>query len=313
MIQLENVEKVFVNPNGERTKAVDKVTLTVENGDILGIIGYSGAGKSTLLRMINGLEKPTAGKVKVLGEELTTLSETKLRKLRQKIGMIFQHFHLLWSRTVWENVALPLEIAGKPKHEIQKTVDRLLERVGLQDKANLYPSQLSGGQKQRVGIARALATEPEILLCDEATSALDPETTDSILELLREIHQETGITIVLITHEMHVVKKICNKIAVMDQGKVVEFGDLNQVIQSPKHELTRRFLGNGTLTLKFPRETFIALTEDLAFYPELSLKILTSASAEIQVQLTGDPDQLKALHEKVVRDLHEVEVISYVA
>lgn len=243
MIQIEKVGKTYpARDKGSAVTALDGVSLSIDRGDIFGIVGYSGAGKSTLLRLINGLETPTTGKVKVAGKEISNLSEKELRKARMKIGMIFQHFHLLWSRTVRENVAFPLEIAGVPKEQIRLRVDELLERVGLSERAEAYPAQLSGGQKQRVGIARALANQPDILLCDEATSALDPETTSSILQLLKEIHQEMGITLVLITHEMGVVRQICNKMAVMEKGRVVEVGSVESIFRQPQHSLTKQFV-----------------------------------------------------------------------
>ncbi|WP_124728453.1 ATP-binding cassette domain-containing protein [Staphylospora marina] len=256
MIEFRDVSKVY--PGG--VAALQDVTLTVERGDIFGVIGVSGAGKSTLLRLVNGLETPTSGSVMVDGLEIPRLSPAELRKARAQIGIIFQHFHLLWSRTVRENVAFPLEIAGLSPKEIRQRTDELLERVGLADKANSWPSQLSGGQKQRVGIARALANRPKVLLCDEATSALDPETTASILALLKEIHADTGITMMLITHEMSVVRAICNRMAVMEAGRVVETGSVRDIFKRPSHPLTRRFLetseengnressGEGTLT-----------------------------------------------------------------
>jgi D-methionine transport system ATP-binding protein len=195
-----------------------------------------------LLRLLNGLETPTSGTVLVDGKEISRLSERELRFARQKIGMIFQHFHLLWSRTVAENVAFPLEIAGVPKKQIKEKVSRLLELVGLSERADAYPAQLSGGQKQRVGIARALANDPDVLLCDEATSALDPETTASILRLLKQIHQKLGLTLVLITHEMSVVRAICNKMAVMENGRIIETGPVSEIFQNPKHPLTKKFV-----------------------------------------------------------------------
>ena len=243
MIQLKNVVKTFpaAGKNKEIT-ALKEISLEIEKGDIFGIVGYSGAGKSTLLRLLNGLETPTSGTVLVDGKEISRLSERELRFARQKIGMIFQHFHLLWSRTVAENVAFPLEIAGVPKKQIKEKVRRLLELVGLSERADAYPAQLSGGQKQRVGIARALANDPDVLLCDEATSALDPETTASILRLLKEIHQKLGLTLVLITHEMSVVRAICNKMAVMENGRIIETGPVAEIFQKPKHPLTKKFV-----------------------------------------------------------------------
>lgn len=243
MIALQHVSKVFAG--SDKTKqvhAVDDVSLTIQDGDIFGIIGFSGAGKSTLVRCINLLERPTSGSVEVDGRDLTKLSAKELRQARKKIGMIFQHFNLMPSRTIFGNVAYPLRGSGLSKEEIQAKVHSLLELVGISDKENAYPSQLSGGQKQRVAIARALANDPKILLCDEATSALDPQTTKSILRLLHHLNQTLGITIVVITHEMAVVKEICNRVAVMDHGKVVEEGTVFSVFATPKEAITRDFI-----------------------------------------------------------------------
>ena len=221
---------------------MNNVSLTINDGDIFGIIGFSGAGKSTLVRCINLLEKPTEGKVFVDDAEITALSGKELRKARKKIGMIFQHFNLMPSRTIFGNVAYPLRGSGLSKEEIKEKVHHLLELVGISEKENAFPSQLSGGQKQRVAIARALANDPNILLCDEATSALDPQTTKSILKLLQQLNQTLGITVVVITHEMAVVKEICNRVAVMDHGDVVEEGEVFHVFASPKEPLTRSFI-----------------------------------------------------------------------
>lgn len=241
MIRLENVSKTFTDSNKE-VHAVNNVSLTINDGDIFGIIGFSGAGKSTLVRCINLLEKPTVGKVFVDDAEITALSGKELRKARKKIGMIFQHFNLMPSRTIFGNVAYPLRGSGLSKEEIKEKVHHLLELVGISEKENAFPSQLSGGQKQRVAIARALANDPNILLCDEATSALDPQTTKSILNLLQQLNQTLGITVVVITHEMAVVKEICNRVAVMDHGDVVEEGEVFHVFASPKEPLTRSFI-----------------------------------------------------------------------
>ena len=241
MIRLENVSKTFTDSNKE-VHAVNNVSLTINDGDIFGIIGFSGAGKSTLVRCINLLEKPTEGKVFVDDAEITALSGKELRKARKKIGMIFQHFNLMPSRTIFGNVAYPLRGSGLSKEEIKEKVHHLLELVGISEKENAFPSQLSGGQKQRVAIARALANDPNILLCDEATSALDPQTTKSILKLLQQLNQTLGITVVVITHEMAVVKDICNRVAVMDHGDVVEEGEVFHVFASPKEPLTRSFI-----------------------------------------------------------------------
>lgn len=247
MIQLTNVEKKFRLNQSEIT-AVDDVTLSIEEGEIFGVIGYSGAGKSTLIRLLNGLEQPTGGSIVINGLEMTTLQGSGLRNARQKISMIFQHFNLLWSRTVEDNISFPLEIAGIKKVERQRKVKELIDLVGLTGREKAYPSQLSGGQKQRVGIARALANDPEVLLCDEATSALDPETTNAILDLLTEINDRLGLTIVLITHEMHVIRKICHRVAVMEAGKVVEVGNVLDVFQSPQADITKRFISQVTDT-----------------------------------------------------------------
>lgn len=241
IIELKDVKKSFSRKAGD-VHAVDGVDLTIEQGDIYGIVGYSGAGKSTLVRLLNGLELPTAGDVVVNGENIAQLSSPQLRNFRKKIGMIFQHFNLLWSRTVLENIMLPLELSGVPKKDRLTRGEELLQLVGLSGRGDAYPSQLSGGQKQRVGIARALANQPEILLCDEATSALDPQTTEEVLDLLLDINQTLGLTIVLITHEMNVIRKICNKVAVMESGKVVEEGLVLDVFRNPKEAVTKRFV-----------------------------------------------------------------------
>lgn len=241
MIRLENVQKIFLQ-KAQEVKALDNVSLHIESGDIFGIIGYSGAGKSTLLRCINGLEKPTSGQIYVGNEEISRYSEKALRNVRKDIGMIFQHFNLMHSKNVFENVAFPLNYLKLSKGEKEKRVKELLSLVGLEDKAASYPSQLSGGQKQRVAIARALATNPKILLCDEATSALDPQTTRAILELLKDIRHKLGITIVLITHQMEVIKEICTKVAVMEKGKVLETGSLVEVFGRPRSHITKEFI-----------------------------------------------------------------------
>ncbi|MDR6225557.1 methionine ABC transporter ATP-binding protein [Desmospora profundinema] len=243
MIELTDIHKEFPAQDGSGpVSALSGLDIHVKRGEIFGIIGRSGAGKSTLLRMVNGLETPTSGEVRVDGQAIHRLREQELRQARLGIGMIFQHFNLLWSRTVRDNIAFPLEVAGKPKDQIRERVEELLERVGLKERADAYPSQLSGGQKQRVGIARALANEPKVLLCDEATSALDPETTSSILQLLREINRDTGITLLLITHEMSVVQSICQRVAVMDEGKVIETGDVKEIFDHPRHSVTAQFV-----------------------------------------------------------------------
>lgn len=242
MIQLKNIDVIFSKKQGESFKAVNQVTLSVKKGEMFGIVGYSGAGKSTLVRVINLLQKPAAGSVIVNGQDLLALSEKQLRQTRKKIGMIFQHFNLMNARTVYENILYPLRHAPLSKAEKEQKISQLLTLVGLSDKRNVYPSQLSGGQKQRVAIARALANDPEILLCDEATSALDPKTTQAILKLLKELNQRLGLTIVLITHEMQVVKAICHRVAVMEHGQVIEQGNIVDIFSQPKQPLTQDFI-----------------------------------------------------------------------
>ena len=242
MIEFQNIHKTY-RVSGKDIPALHPTNLRVENGQVFGLIGHSGAGKSTLLRLINRLEEPSGGIITVDGEEVTALDAKGLRRFRQQVGMIFQHFNLLASKTVADNVALPLTLAGElSRSEIERRVAELLARVGLQDHAKKYPAQLSGGQKQRVGIARALATKPKILLCDEATSALDPQTTASVLQLLAEINRELNLTIVLITHEMDVIRRVCDQVAVMDAGVIVEQGSVADVFLHPKHPTTKRFV-----------------------------------------------------------------------
>ena len=241
MIKVEHTNKTFSGKYGE-VHALQDVSIHVEKGDIYGIIGFSGAGKSTLLRLVNGLETPDSGTVMVHDQDLGSLKKAELRKLRRKIGMVFQQFNLLDSKTVFHNIALPLILEKAPKDVIEKKVNEVLRFVELEDKKDTYVSQLSGGQKQRVGIARALTTTPDILLCDEATSALDPQTTESILKLLKKINKEMGVTILLITHQMQVVQMICNKVAVMENGKVVESGSVLDVFGKPQALVTKRFV-----------------------------------------------------------------------
>ena len=241
MIELINLKKIYQSKDNS-VVAVNGVNLNVAAGKIFGIIGLSGAGKSTLIRCVNFLEKPTSGEVVINGKYLSQLSSRELRQTQQKIGMIFQHFNLLNSRTVFANIALPLELAGKSKQDITLKVNSLLQLVDLTDKKNNYPSQLSGGQKQRVAIARALANDPEVLLCDEATSALDPQTTDTILSLLKQINNKLNITILLITHEMEVVKNICDQVAVIDQGKIIEASTVENFFLNPQTQLAQNFV-----------------------------------------------------------------------
>ncbi|UQY36610.1 methionine ABC transporter ATP-binding protein [Pseudomonas fulva] len=241
MIDFHQVHKAY-RVSGRDIPALQPCDLHIERGEVFGIIGHSGAGKSTLLRLINRLEEPSGGRIDIDGVDVTALGADGLRKFRQQAGMIFQHFNLLSSKTVAANVGMPLKLAGVPAREIDQRVTALLERVGLQDHANKYPAQLSGGQKQRVGIARALATRPKILLCDEATSALDPQTTAAVLQLLAEINRELGLTIVLITHEMDVIRRVCDRVAVMDAGVIVEQGPVAEVFLHPQHATTKRFV-----------------------------------------------------------------------
>lgn len=258
MIQLKNISKQF-DVKGKKITALDNVNLEVPKGTIYGVIGASGAGKSTLIRCVNLLERPTIGQVIVEGKDLTTLSEKELNLARRKISMIFQHFNLLSSRTVFENVALSLELNHTPKEQIHQKVNELLELVGLSDKHDVYPSNLSGGQKQRVAIARALANDPQVLLCDEATSALDPATTQSILQLLKDINKRLGLTILLITHEMEVVKRICDRVAVIDKGQLVESGSVSEIFSNPKTELAQRFI-QSTFHIELPQEYMVQLS-----------------------------------------------------
>lgn len=241
MIKLSHIKKVYDTPSGP-LQALKDISLTIKDKEIYGIIGLSGAGKSTLVRCINMLERPTNGTVEIDGQDLTKMSESQLRSVRKNIGMIFQQFNLLSSATVYENVAFPLKLAKADKKSIEAKVMPLLKLVGLEEKAQQYPSQLSGGQKQRVGIARALASDPSILLCDEATSALDPQTTQSILKLIKKINDELGITVVIITHEMQVIKEICGKVAVIDHGVIAEKGSVIDIFMKPQQKITHEFI-----------------------------------------------------------------------
>ncbi|MDP4118103.1 MAG: ATP-binding cassette domain-containing protein [Bacillota bacterium] len=241
MIIIKNISKTF-EVSEKKIEAVQDVSLSINDGEIFGIIGFSGAGKSTLVRCINLLERPTSGTVEIDGRELTDISKKELRLSRKKIGMIFQHFNLMPSRTIFGNVAYPLYGSGLNKQQVHEKVRNLLQLVDISDKENVYPSQLSGGQKQRVAIARALANDPKILLCDEATSALDPQTTKSILQLLKRLNEKLGITVIIITHEMAVVKEICNRVAIMDRGRIVEEGEVFNIFANPRQEVTREFI-----------------------------------------------------------------------
>jgi len=246
MIEIKNLSKFFSTENGDFV-AINDINLTIEDGDIFGIIGMSGAGKSTLIRCINLLEKPSDGKIIIDGQDITSLEGKNLLALRRKIGMVFQRFNLLMQRTIRDNVAFPLEIAGVEKKKRYERVDELLEIVGLSSKAGSYPVQLSGGQQQRVSIARALANHPSLLLCDEPTSALDSLTTNSILKLLKDINHKLGVTIIIITHEIAVVEKICNKVAIIDESRIIEQGFVKDVLSNPQQEITQKLLERGEL------------------------------------------------------------------
>ena len=305
MIELKDVSKIYRH-NGTETTALDNVNVHVKKGDIFGVIGFSGAGKSTLIRLVNFLEKPTSGNVFIDGNDLNTNSIKKLRTVRKNIGMIFQHFHLLNSKTIFQNIATPLILMKKPKQKIKERVMELLHFVGLEDKANNYPNELSGGQKQRIGIARALATNPSILLCDEATSALDPQTTDSILQLLQKINEEYNITIMIITHEMSIIQKICNRVAVMERGKIIEEGEVLTVFGNPKQKSTKNFVrtvvkdeipesirkniqhipGSRLFKLKFINEANIVINELIRTF-DITVNVVYATLDEIQDETVG--------------------------
>lgn len=278
MIEFQHIRKEFQQKKKVIT-AIDDVSLKIEKGDIFGVIGYSGAGKSTLLRMVNGLEEPTSGKVLIKGKNLKEMTKEELINTRKKISMIFQHFNLLESKTVFENVALPLILNKVNKEEIKEKVEQLLDYVGLSDKQKSYPHQLSGGQKQRVGIARALVTNPEILLCDEATSALDPKTTVSILELLKRINQEFNITILMITHEMEVIRALCNKVAVMEKGKIIETGEVIDVFGNPQQKTTKEFV-KTVIPDEIPQSVIEELKNTTRHYKIFKLKFLGSNATQ---------------------------------
>ncbi len=277
MIQVENLCKRF-NTKGGTVEAAKNISFSIEKGEIFGIIGLSGAGKSTLVRCLNLLERPTSGTVRVNGKNLTELSEKELRKERQKVGMIFQHFNLLMQRTALDNVCFPMEIAGIKKAEARKKALEYLRIVGLEEKALSYPSQLSGGQKQRVAIARVLASDPQILLCDEATSALDPQTTKAILELIKEINRDYGITVVVITHEMSVVQEICDKVAVLERGALVETGTVEELFRNPKTDEAKKLVFSGRTQIqemKGKRLVRVTFQEKSSFEPVIANLVLT--------------------------------------
>ncbi|GEN75385.1 methionine ABC transporter ATP-binding protein [Chryseobacterium hagamense] len=279
MIEIKNISKTFYQKN-QSFKALDEVSLNVAQGDIVGIIGFSGAGKSTLIRTVNLLEKPDRGEIIINGKDFTKLSSRQLARERKKIGMIFQHFNLLSSRTVFENIALPLELDGTDKATIRKKADELLKIVGLEEKARDYPKSLSGGQKQRVAIARALANDPYLLLCDEATSALDPATTQSILQLLRDINQRLGITILLITHEMEVIKSVCNHVAVIDKGKLLIKGTLSEIVSNKEHPIIKQFLNSGVMTIPQELNKKIQKEPQAGLFPLVEIELNEQISVE---------------------------------
>jgi D-methionine transport system ATP-binding protein len=294
-VKLEAVGKVYNSSAGD-VKALDNVSLDIKSGEIFGIIGRSGAGKSSLIRMINRLEKPTSGRILIDGEDIALLNEKELVALRRRIGMIFQHFNLLSAKTVFENIALPLKVSGASRERIKSRVGDLLELVGLSEKHKTYPNRLSGGQKQRVGIARALATQPEILLCDEATSALDPETTSSILQLLRDINKKLGITIILITHEMSVIREIADRTLVLEKGEAVEIGEVWRVFGAPHHEATRALLAH--LRQNLPEDLAQILLKDKPKHADYNQIVALEYTGEGALE----PDLAriaKALHAKV--------------
>lgn len=279
MIEIKSISKTF-HQKKRSFKALDNVSLNVEQGDIVGIIGFSGAGKSTLIRTVNLLENPDHGQIIINGKDFTTLSSKQLAKERKKIGMIFQHFNLLSSRTVFDNVALPLELDNVSKDKIREKVNELLKIVGLEDKAKDYPKSLSGGQKQRIAIARALANDPYLLLCDEATSALDPATTQSILQLLRDINQRLGITILLITHEMDVIKAICNHVAVIDKGKLLTKGTLSEIISDRENPVIKQFINTDIMTIPQELNKKIQKEPQEGLFPLVEIELNESITVE---------------------------------
>lgn len=287
MIEIKNISKTF-HQKKQSFKALNDVSLTIEQGDIVGIIGFSGAGKSTLIRTVNLLEKPDSGEIVINGKDFTKLNSRQLAQERKKIGMIFQHFNLLSSRTVFENIALPLELDHVSKTEINKKVNELLKIVGLEDKAHDYPKSLSGGQKQRVAIARALANDPYLLLCDEATSALDPATTQSILQLLRDINQRLGITILLITHEMEVIKTVCNHVAVIDKGQLLIKGTLSEIVSNKENPIIKQFLNSSVMTI--PQELNKKLQQEPqdGLFPLVEVELNENISVEELLSIVYD-------------------------
>lgn len=284
MIELRNISKIF-HLKGRTISALSSVSLTVPEGKIMGVIGESGAGKSTLIRCVNLLERPNNGEVYVAGQDLMKLSPSQLAIARRNIGMIFQHFNLLSSRTVFDNIAFPLELVGTSKVNIKSRVLQLLKLVGLEDKAQDYPSKLSGGQKQRVAIARTLACNPKILLCDEATSALDPATTRSILALLKDINKKLNITILLITHEMEVIKEICDEVAVLSDGKLIECGTIAGIFSHPEHALTKKFV-ESSIQVNIPLDYQIRLSNKAGEGKHFLIKLIISGQSVANASLS---------------------------
>lgn len=292
MIIFENINKTYIK-NKQQVNALNDINLKIETGDIYGLIGWSGAGKSSLIRLVNQLEKPTSGTVMVDGVNVNNLTGTAQRQHKKNIGMIFQHFNLLESKTVAQNIAIPLVLQGIPRPEIDQRVDAMLAYVDLIAKKESYPSQLSGGQKQRVGIARALITEPTILLCDEATSALDPQTTLSILKLLKQINDERNITILLVTHEMEVIASICNKVAVMEKGEIIEQGSVLDIFSTPKQETTKKFVS----TVLSPQ------------IPEAILASLPQQDNIFRLEFVGESAKKPVVNELILKQLVEINIL----
>lgn len=301
MYKISNLSKQYQRQSGVY-HALDNINLEIAKGEIFGIVGHSGAGKSTLLHCLNGLTKPSSGHVLFNGHDLTTISAAQLRQIRQKIGMIFQHFNLLGTKTVYDNVALPLKLAHYPNYQITAKVNKLLELVGIADKAQAYPAQLSGGQKQRVAIARALVNEPLVLLCDEATSSLDPESTNAVLDLLKKISQEMQLTVILITHEMHVIKKVCDRVALIDAGKIVEQAAILDFFFNPSSAIGKAFV-KSSLTADIPE--FIAKRLQASGIPIISLifsdstasqPIITNVIKDYQVSVNIIQANIESIH-----------------
>ncbi|HHE6470358.1 TPA: methionine ABC transporter ATP-binding protein [Providencia rettgeri] len=292
MITFQNIQKVY-EKDGQSLVALQDINLHINKGDIFGFIGYSGAGKSSLIRLVNQLEKPTGGAVIINGQNIAEHTPAETRSHKKSIGMIFQHFNLLETKTVAQNIAMPLVLSGVDKQEITQRVDSILEYVELSDKKNQYPGQLSGGQKQRVGIARALINNPQILLCDEATSALDPQTTRSILQLLKKINQEQHITILLVTHEMEVIEQICNRVAVMESGKIVEEGTVLNIFANPRQDTTRKFVGT-------------VLNEEI---PERVLHNLEHQQDVYRLEFLGASAQQPVVNELILKEIVKINIL----